>query len=265
MAAADQSRTPDDCLWLVAGTGSSGPEHPRHFEYCLSFLILVIWEMLFLPGAAWGVSFFPKPQLGLQALILLGAGSPKTGTQGLFVGTMLEPCWNHVGTMLEPDVREGKKHAREGKKHAREGKKQAPGGKKHHFLLEPPFLDREPGKKARPDGKKVWEPQNLARAMLEPCWNHVGTMLEPRLFGGCFFLNFVVFFVSGPCFFPVIPSGPLSIRDMPCLGPNPGRFGVVHQRAIHIKGETRIVPGSKSPWYRPAFSFLFDLCQGQTS
>ena len=96
MAAADQSRTPDDCLWLVAGTGSSGPEHPRHFEYCLSFLILVIWEMLFLPGAAWGVSFFPKPQLGLQALILLGAGSPKTGTQGLFVGTMLEPCWNQT-------------------------------------------------------------------------------------------------------------------------------------------------------------------------
>ena len=181
MAAADQSRTPDDCLWLVAGTGSSGPEHPRHFEYCLSFLILVIWEMLFLPGAAWGVSFFPKPQLGLQALILLGAGSPKTGTQGLFVGTMLEPCWNH-GSLV-----------------------------------------------------------------------------------GCFFLNFDVFFVSGPCFFPVYPSGPLSIRDMPCLGPNPGRFGVVHQRAVHIKGETRTVPGSKSPWHRPAFSFLFDLCQGQTS
>ena len=221
MAAADQSRTPDDCLWLVAGTGSSGPEHPRHFEYCLSFLILVIWEMLFLPGAAWGVSFFPKPQLGLQALILLGAGSPKTGTQGLFVGTMLEPCWNHVGTMLEPDVREGKKHAREGKKHAREGKKQAPGGKKHNFLLEPPFLDREPGKKARPDGKKVWEPQNLARAMLEPCWNHVGTMLEPRLFGGVFFSEFRCLFCLWTLLFSCLSIWPTVHQGYAMSGSQP--------------------------------------------
>ena len=251
MAAADQSRTPDDCLWLVAGTGSSGPEHPRHFEYCLSFLILVIWEMLFLPGAAWGVSFFPKPQLGLQALILLGAGSPKKGTQGLFVGTMLEPCWNHVGTR-----RPGGKKARP------RGKKASPGRKKAQFFVGTTIFGPGTGEKSKARREKSPGTSKFSQGhvgtMLEPCWNH-GSLV------GCFFLNFVVFFVSGPCFFPVYPSGPLSIRDLPYLGPNPGRFGVVHQRAIHIKGETRTVPGSKSPRHRPAFSFLFNLCQGQTS
>ena len=254
MAAADQSRTPDDCLWLVAGTGSSGPEHPRHFEYCLSFDFSHLGDA-FSAGSCLGSVFFSKTSAWAASTDFARCWIAKNGNSRAF-------RWNHVGTMLEPDVREGKKHARE-------GKKQAPGGKKQHFLLEPPFLDREPGKKARPDRKKVWELQNLAKAMLEPCWNHVGTMLEPcwnhGSLVGCFFLNFVVFFVSGPCFFPVYPSGPLSIRDMPCLGPNPGRFGVVHQRAVHIKGETRTVPGSKCPWHRPAFSFLFDLCQGQTS
>ena len=184
MAAADQSRTPDDCLWLVAGTGSSGPEHPRHFEYCLSFLILVIWEMLFLPGAAWGVSFFPKPQLGLQALILLGAGSPKTGTQGLFVGTMLEPCWNHVGTRRPG----GKKALPRGKKARPRGKKASPGRKKAPFFVGTTIFGPGTGEKSKARREKSPGTSKFSQGhvgtMLEPCWNHVGTT---ALWWGAFF------------------------------------------------------------------------------